>query len=187
MMIMKRQFQPKGSQSGLPTGWKKVKTNVAPPEATESRRRLRMSGSRKAVPASAKATWPKRSETESLSSGTLVDVRVRIRVGVRVRVRVRVKVRVRVGARASSATVKVRVKVRVRVRVRVSDACPNPNPLLAAQLSSGTLVDVSHRRRGAAVEAVAAAAEAAEAALPPAAEESVVHARRELEARAGTR
>ena len=54
-------------------------------------------------------------------------------------------------------------------------------------LSSGTLVDVSHRRRGAAVEAVAAAAEAAEAALPPAAEESVVHARRELEARAGTR
>jgi len=33
---MKRQFQPKGSHSGRPTGWKNVKTSVAPPEATES-------------------------------------------------------------------------------------------------------------------------------------------------------
>lgn len=69
-----RTFQPKGSQSGLPTGWKKVKTSVAPPEATESSRRLRISGSRNAVPASANATCPKTSETESLSSGTRVVV-----------------------------------------------------------------------------------------------------------------
>ena len=36
LISMKRQFQPKGSHSGRPTGWKNVKTSVAPPEATES-------------------------------------------------------------------------------------------------------------------------------------------------------
>ena len=40
----------------------------------EGYRRLRMSGSRNAVPARAKAAWPKRSEIDRLSSGTLVAV-----------------------------------------------------------------------------------------------------------------
>ena len=40
--------------------------SVAAPDATESSRRLRMSGSRNAVAASAKAVCPKSSETESL-------------------------------------------------------------------------------------------------------------------------
>jgi hypothetical protein len=33
LMSMKRQFQPKGSQSGRPTGWKNVKTSLAQGEA----------------------------------------------------------------------------------------------------------------------------------------------------------
>ena len=72
LIRMKTAFQPNGSHSGWPTGWKKVKTSDAHPDATESTRRLRMSGSRKAVPASMNAAWPATSETDSLlpRSGT---------------------------------------------------------------------------------------------------------------------
>ena len=64
LIAMKITFHPNGSHSGRPIGWKKVKTSVAPPAATESTRRLRISGSRNAVPASRNARWPHTSDGE---------------------------------------------------------------------------------------------------------------------------
>ena len=63
LIVMKTHCQPNGSQSGLPTGWKKEKTSVESPAPTEIIRRLRMSGSRKAVPESMKPAWPKISDS----------------------------------------------------------------------------------------------------------------------------